>query len=522
MSTRVATPPGASVRVRSAGRTWIVTVSSISALRILVSQSVGADPILTALVRVEKWRPPRPGWLGSPGCSAVASLRVEPSTTGIEVELRLKEERDPALVLASILRMITPHATGTAQPLLTWVPPVNTEGRIVEMLTDVSTIPADEHLRRTDVALVADHESSVDADRNVLVSGDRWSGRTVFLDPAVHRPVGRRSDSVGEIVQARDLQLPESLATPDVRALRAVSAVIDDSSLSDRHRAQIRACGVLVESVNEFPAADDYLAWQKASVQSRTEVLRDFSPHPAVMDWPTVSVVIATHRPERLAHALAQATAQNYPYLQIVVAVHSDEVVDVRGAVGDWSGDWVAVGVPAHLTLGQVLHEASMRAEGDLITKMDDDDFYSPHHVWDLVLARMYSGAQVVGKALDYIYLAERDVTVFRPTYGAEKYADFVAGGTLMISSGDLAEVGGWRPVPKSVDRALLDSVLRAGGLVYRTHGVGYTYVRHAGQVGGQIDGQSVNTSLVSDEHFLTKTVARHDGLLHWGIPGHG
>jgi hypothetical protein len=29
---------------------------------------------------------------------------------------------------------------------------------------------------------------------------------------------------------------------------------------------------------------------------------------------------------------------------------------------------------------------------------MDDDDFYGPEHVWDLVVARLYSGAEIVGK----------------------------------------------------------------------------------------------------------------------------
>ena len=105
---------------------------------------------------------------------------------------------------------------------------------------------------------------------------------------------------------------------------------------------------------------------------------------------------------------------------------------------------------------------ASARAEGELLAKMDDDDFYSATHIWDLVLARMYSGAQIVGKALDWIYLTHADTTVFRPTYPAEQFAKFVAGGTMLISAGDLAQVGGWRPVPKSVDRALLDRVLDA------------------------------------------------------------
>ena len=43
--------------------------------------------------------------------------------------------------------------------------------------------------------------------------------------------------------------------------------------------------------------------------------------------------------------------------------------------------------------------------------------------------------------------------------------AKFVAGGTILISRGDLAAVGGWRPVPRSVDRALLDGRIDAAGV---------------------------------------------------------
>ena len=153
---------------------------------------------------------------------------------------------------------------------------------------------------------------------------------------------------------------------------------------------------------------------------------------------------------------------------------------------------------------------SSQRADGELITKMDDDDYYGANHIWDLVLARMYSGAQVVGKALDWIYLEGEDTTVFRPTYAAEKYSFFIAGGTILISRADLDGVGGWRPVTKSIDRALLETVKQAGGLIYRTHGLGYIYVRHLAS----------HTAIVDDEHFLTKTQQTWAGLLKHEVFG--
>jgi hypothetical protein len=150
------------------------------------------------------------------------------------------------------------------------------------------------------------------------------------------------------------------------------------------------------------------------------------------------------------------------------------------------------------------MQQACEFADGQLITKVDDDDFYGPEHVWDLVVARMYSAAQVTGKALDFIRIESADITVFRPAYGAEKFADFVAGGTMLISRADLDEIGGWRPMPKHIDRGLLDAFLEAGALVYRTTGLGYIYVRRG----------AGHTAIVSDEHFLTKNAYSWSGLL--------
>jgi hypothetical protein len=150
------------------------------------------------------------------------------------------------------------------------------------------------------------------------------------------------------------------------------------------------------------------------------------------------------------------------------------------------------------------MQAACDRADGVLITKVDDDDHYAPEHVWDLVLARMYSGAQLVGKALDWIHVEADGITAFRPAYPAESYATFVAGGTMLISKADLLEAGGWRPVPKSIDRALIEQVKRIGGLVYRTHGLGYVYVRHG----------DAHTAIVRDEHFLTENVRQWPGLI--------
>ena len=135
--------------------------------------------------------------------------------------------------------------------------------------------------------------------------------------------------------------------------------------------------------------------------------------------------------------------------------------------------------VGAGRTLGEALEAATAAATGELLAKMDDDDRYDAHHLTDLVLAREYSDAALVGKGPEVVYLAGADVTVRRGRWRAERYCTDIAGGGLLIARADLARAGGWRPLPWGVDQALAADVAAMGGGVYRTHGSGFLLVRH-------------------------------------------
>jgi hypothetical protein len=113
-----------------------------------------------------------------------------------------------------------------------------------------------------------------------------------------------------------------------------------------------------------------------------------------------------------------------------------------------------------------------------VLLKMDDDDWYGPDFVADLLRARTYSGARVVGCATEYVYLSDRDLTI-RQGIPAEKYTNFVAGGTLMIDLDLYRDVGGFRSVRKYVDAQLLAGVRAVGAAIYRTHGLGYVLRRN-------------------------------------------
>ena len=145
------------------------------------------------------------------------------------------------------------------------------------------------------------------------------------------------------------------------------------------------------------------------------------------------------------------------------------------------------VPAPADAFFGDVLNAAATAADGDVVLKMDDDDWYAPDVVADLLRARAYSGAELVGMPAEFHYLAPRDLTVKRG-HPTEFYARFVAGGTMMVDREMLREVGGFRQVRKYVDAQLLAAVTAAGGAIYRTHGLGYLLRRNESGHTWQVD----------------------------------
>lgn len=235
-------------------------------------------------------------------------------------------------------------------------------------------------------------------------------------------------------------------------------------------------------------------ARQSASIQIRRLALRDHSwrgrlrqMHEAALTLeptvPSVSILMATRRPDFLPWAIANVAKQNYPRLELVLALHGDDfdLDTVDRHLKRLSHPASVVRVGADQPMDAVLNAATSRANGSLLAKMDDDDLYDAHHVWDLVLAHEYSGADLVGKGLETIYLHGLNKTIQLPP-SSEVYSPAIAGGTMLIAASLLDRLGGWEHRPNAVDRALIERVLDDNGSVFRTHGAGYIYFRHGVQ----------------------------------------
>lgn len=134
-----------------------------------------------------------------------------------------------------------------------------------------------------------------------------------------------------------------------------------------------------------------------------------------------VSILLASKRPSFLPWALANGARQTSPRVDLILAMHGTGFAEVEWRVAELPHPAKVRRSPASEPLSAVLDAAAEASTGTLLTKMDDD-VYGADHLWDLVLAREYSGAQLIGKWLDLVYLAASDWTIRWFNGGGERY----------------------------------------------------------------------------------------------------
>jgi hypothetical protein len=346
---------------------------------------------------------------------------------------------------------------------LTVVPGVR--ARTVQVRTEDGTVLA----TRTSETRVAVHDVVADLGRQVV-----WPATvpppglgTEGIDARVHNPMGL-------VVDDSPVPALDELDAGQIARLALQGAPLTAASVPATLAAEL---GDAVSAAIVAPLAPgDPRAREEHSVVLRRAAFDRF----VARDQPSVSILLATRRPDMVDHALTQVARQRgVRHLELVLALHGFDIdpTRLREAAGDASVRVLPQG--ADSVFGDVLNAAAAAAGGDLVLKMDDDDWYSPDFVADLLRAFAYSGADLVGVPDDLYYLEDRDLTLSLGHRG-EIFRGFVAGGSMLLDRATLRAAGGFRPVPRHVDHALIEDVRAGGGTVYRTHGLGYVMRRTA------------------------------------------
>lgn len=278
---------------------------------------------------------------------------------------------------------------------------------------------------------------------------------------------------------------------PGAEPLRILDGLVSRPHLPAEHRAEIdRLSGDLDER-------------ERTSVRARRAVLSVHSRRARfeeILDQlgiplrqpELVSVLLATNRPEQVGFAIEQVVGQNYPRVELVLMLHGDGFDDVQ--VDRYVDDLPTkvLRAPGNWFLGDCYNAALDAAAGTLVAKMDDDDHYGPQHLSDLVLARGYSSADVVGRTANFVHLSSSDRTVSFDVERQERWDPHHLPGPAMLWDAALLRRVRFRRVPRAIDTHALRDAYRAGARVYATHRYQMVRARHGS-----------HTYEEEDRHFL-------------------
>lgn len=200
-------------------------------------------------------------------------------------------------------------------------------------------------------------------------------------------------------------------------------------------------------------------------------------------DAPTVTVICSTNRRGNVPKIFENYARQTYPKTELVIVTHGftlpDQMVATLTAGHGLSEPPRVIEAPTAATLGQNLAALVDAADGQYVARMDDDDFYGPNYLKDMVFAQRYSGADLVGKEASYLYFERLDATYLTFPTREHCKTQFVRGATFFGHRDTFLEVG-FTARTRGEDSDFLTRFGEAGGQIYAADR--FNFIAHRGR----------------------------------------
>lgn len=296
---------------------------------------------------------------------------------------------------------------------------------------------------------------------NSVIDSPSMCARRIFEIVACGTPV-LSTDSAAIRQFFSEDEVP--IARTREEAQHLVRALCNSSELRDRlvHRAQ-------------------RTVWREHTYRRRAQQVLDAVGLDAEpLTAPRVTALVSTNRPRQMDHVLHSVGRQAGVEVQLALVTHGfgvDEGELRRRAEDAGVTDLVVAEMPASVPLGACLRAAVTMADGDVLTKMDDDDLYGDEYLADLLHALHYSGASVVGKQAHYMYLSRFDATLLRFAHREHRWTDMVMGPTI-TGYADVFRETSFADLATGEDSDFLRRVSESGAGIYSADRFNFVQMR--------------------------------------------
>jgi len=188
---------------------------------------------------------------------------------------------------------------------------------------------------------------------------------------------------------------------------------------------------------------------------------------------------LVSKRPDFVIDATDRIIKQTYRPLRIAIGLHgpaAEAEREVRQHLAESEIPHVVIRFDPSMPQGACLNSLVEQSPGDVILKIDDDDWYSPVFITDMMGALEFSGAGIVGKAAAFVRLRDGRFVLLRPRSYQE--VNHVVGPTIT------AHRWAWEAVRfpnrhERVDSKFLQAARSQGLRVVSHHPWDFCVIRH-------------------------------------------
>jgi spore maturation protein CgeB len=192
-----------------------------------------------------------------------------------------------------------------------------------------------------------------------------------------------------------------------------------------------------------------------------------------------VSIIVCTKRSHFMDNILENYLKQDWDTKELIVILHNDEI-----DINSWNlkinqcPNLSVYRLSENLTLGECLNFAVSKAKYNYVAKLDDDDYYGPYFLTDLMNAFNYSDADIVGKLCHYAYLESIKTLVLRFSGYENKFTDFLVG-SFIVKKAVFSKVQ-FDPISVGEISRFLRKCSVKGFKIYSADRYNYVYIRRS------------------------------------------
>nr|AAK17912.1 putative glycosyltransferase EcbJ [Pasteurella multocida] len=188
---------------------------------------------------------------------------------------------------------------------------------------------------------------------------------------------------------------------------------------------------------------------------------------------PLISIIMASMREFYIDRIITNISRQTYKNKELIIVTQNFSEIGLKKLqeklekIDDLVNFKIIVN-NSEDTLGERQNQAASYANGSLLAKFDDDDFYFDNYLADMALPFQFGDYDMVGKAEVFFYLEALDKTVLvRDGRAAYREMDFVSGATFVIKKSTFNKLGGFIEVNQSEDSNFIKRLKESGGKIY-------------------------------------------------------